>query len=112
MNDAFKGQAWQQMAGGDEQPQQQMAFNCPACAECSRMKEYYSQLREYSHLPSMQRADVTFNTLGILFGYTNVILIAVLLGAIFAREVIKITVWLIKFWSSKKINISVGGEDG
>lgn len=88
------------MDGGDwvDQPQQQVSWQ-----ECSTTREYYKQLREYKELPIKEKVDVSFQFLGIIWGYTWLVIIPLVIGAVFWREVFS----LLKRY---KLNVFVSKE--
>lgn len=61
--------------------------NLIGCPECSRTREFYAQLREYKELPTMEKLDVTLQIAGNLWGYTLLVLIPLMVGALFWKHV-------------------------
>ncbi len=58
---------------------------------CNPRQGFYKTLREYKAQPLHDRLDVTFQVIGMLHGYTVLVLIPLIIGAIFFKQVIE---WL------------------
>ena len=78
-------------AGGDVQ--QQMAIDIPQqTIEAGSNKGFYKHLREIREMPFKEKVEATLQMNSIVWGYTSLILFAVIVGAIFHTQIIDFVV--------------------
>ena len=85
---------------GRPMQQQQMVYDCPACAECNTQREFYKHLREIKSKPFAEKVDITFQANGIIWGALTIVIIILVVGAIFRKEVFD---FVIQRWFPSKI---------
>lgn len=65
-------------------PQQQIS-------DCNPKQGYYQTMREFKELPWRERADVSFQQIGQLWGYSWLVIIPLIIGAMFYKQILE---WL------------------
>lgn len=83
------------LSGWPEVPQQTTQNQTPG---------YYRKLREISQMPFKEKVEASFQINAIVWGYTNILFVALLVGAVFHKHV-----W--DFLKSRGFNITIGRKD-
>lgn len=83
---------------------------CPKCQECPVVDtklEYYKQMNEFKLLPWKERADISFQQIGMLWGYFSFGLVILFVGAVLHKQVYNFAIMLwgqmIDRWQRTKV---------